>query len=153
MKNKYIIWIVIVLVLLAISFIEYDRFHYVEFNGISIKLPFIVKESRSGKTINIRSIPFDGTSLSITNSSIDTNQFFNVYKNVKGEYLIDNKQIISRHGVTINIQIVGVEGAAQLKTVYGYIKDRPFYFTITGSSGVIDEILKRLDTVKVVGTP
>lgn len=149
MKKKYKIGIIILSVLLVTAFISYNRLHYVYFNGLCIKLPFITKQYVNGKTIHIRAIPFDGTSLSITNSNIDYNNFLNLYKKVKGEYLIDNKQILSTYGLVINIQVVGIDNSSQLKTVYGYIKDQPFYFTITGISNNIDGILKSLDSAKI----
>ena len=139
--------VIFAIICIAITF-NYNL-HTIKFNGIKLKLPFIVNKSSSNNSLTVTKIPPDGTLLIITGSKgLNFNEYYdNILSKVKSETVIENKILRLKDGERIPIVISRLTNSPQATVVHGYIEKKRLVFTLYGTSESIKPFYLAFKTI------
>lgn len=147
MKVKLIVFIV-TFVIIVLAFIVNNNLHTIKYNGIKIKMPYIVNVKTNENSITVTRIPSDGTLLTISNKNIDFNEYkTKILDKSTSSKIVENRTIDLKDRGKIQLVVSSLINSQQITIIDGYIEKKRSLFTFSGNAESIKMFCSALESI------
>lgn len=147
MKVKLIAFIVTVMVIVASFTVNYSL-HTIKYNGVKIKMPYIVNVKINKNNITVTRIPSDGTLLTFSSKDIDFNEYkTKVLSKSETSKIVENRIIDLNDRGKIQLVISSLANSQHITLIDGYIEKKRLLFTFSGNADSTKKFYSSLENI------